>query len=85
LLFLQEFENSAERQPTFLKTTLEICHGEEMHWVEGVQWMCIRGSWNSKKGILKHKKGHKCRNTATKIKVKDNEAFRPEIVLSGRV
>lgn len=60
LLFLPEFENSAEKTThVFRNNFLEICHGGETHWVEGVQWVHMGGSRKSKKGILKHKKGHK--------------------------
>lgn len=50
LLFLPEFENSAEKTTRVFKNNfLEICHGGEMHWGEGVQWAHMKGSQRVKK------------------------------------
>lgn len=54
----QSLKTLKKRQPTFLKTTfLEICHRGEMHWVEGIQWVHMRGSQKSEKWNIKAQEG----------------------------
>lgn len=58
LLFLPEFENPEEKTThVFKKHFLEICQRGEVHWVEGVQWVHMRGSQKNKKWNIKVQEG----------------------------